>query len=58
MEKIKKRIATALTQMQLAENEAHRLRIQKKPVTLDNTSELMLGEIDKLSSGLLAASKE
>ena len=58
MERIKKRIAAALTQMQLAENEVSRLSIMKKPITLDETSNLMLSEIDKAVNKLRAASTQ
>lgn len=58
MEKIKKRIETSLTQMQLAENEASRLKIQKKSFTLDEATKKMLSAIDKIANGLRADSAE
>ncbi len=58
MGRIKKRIAAALTQMQLAENAVSRLLIMKKSITLDETSKLMLSEIDKAVNKLRAASTE
>jgi len=52
MEKITKRIEAALTQMQLAENEMNRMKIQKKPVTLDDKDAAMLVGIQKITDAL------
>lgn len=38
MERIKKRLETALNHLMLAENEVNRLRIMKKPVCYDESA--------------------
>lgn len=57
MNKIKKRLEAALAQMQLAKNEADRLRIMKKPVELDDESLKLLLVIGDTASSLDTAER-
>ena len=50
MERIKKRLETALNHLMLAENEVNRLKIMKKPTTLSDESLTILAEIEKISA--------
>lgn len=49
MNKLKKRIETALTHLMLAENEVNRLKLLKKPVEIDDDMRAILNEIKAVS---------
>lgn len=50
MERIKKRLETALNHLMLAENEVNRLKIMKKPTELGDESLTILAEIENLAA--------
>jgi len=52
MSKIKNRLESAMTQMQLALNEAERLTIMSKPISLDDDSKQMLTAIESAADKL------